>query len=197
MKENAEQMKLAADLFKANVEKYNDSLTQTCDKITDMLKGAEDFLLYVAESTSAIKDAAEPVQQSAITLKNYLDQIEQATKQLHEEIAVQLTTLTEANRQSGDNVNRLIEGMNEYEKNIEHAWENYESNFNRVGGELEKATDIVTDRLQKYNEMMNFGMTKALHDFDESVRNAIGSLQSLVDDMQDSLNDLQEKRRLD
>ena len=105
--------------------------------------------------------------------------------------------LTEVNRQSGDNVNRLVAGMNEYEEHIEQAWENYESNFNRVGGELEKTTDIITERIQKYNEMMNGGMTKALLDFDKSVSGAIGSLQALVEDLQDAVDDLHKERRHD
>lgn len=194
---NAEQMKLAAELFKATVEKYHGTLTQTCDKITNLLKGAEDFLLYVDDSTSAIKDAAEPVQQSTLALKNLLDQTEQATKKFHEEISAQLSTLTEANQRSEKNIFLLVAGLQEYEKNIEQAWKNYEGNFNRVGGELEKATNIITERLQKYNEMMNGGMQKALTDFDKSVSGAVGSLQALLEDLQDSIDELQKKRQRD
>ena len=72
---------------------------------------------------------------------------------------------------------------------------NYESNFNRVGGELEKATNIITERLQKYNEMMNSGMASALSNFDKSVSNSIALLQGLVEDLQDSIDDLNRKKR--
>ncbi len=197
IEENAEQMKSVADFFKATVEKYNDSLTHNCDKITNLLKGTENVLLQVNEATTAIKDAAEPIQQSALTLKNYLEQLDQATKHLHDEISAQLSTLTEANNRSEKNIFLLTAGLQEYEKNIEQAWANYESNFNRVGGELEKSTDLITDRLQKYNEMMNGGMTKALTDFDKSVSGAVGSLQALVEDLQDTIDDLKKERRLD
>lgn len=196
-KENAEQMKLATDIFKSTVEKYNNSLTQTCDKITNVLKGTEDFLSQVDNATAALKEAAEPVQQSTLALKNLLDQTEQATKKFHEEISAQLSTLTEANQRSEKNIFLLVAGLQEYEKNIEQAWKNYEGNFNRVGGELEKATNIITERLQKYNEMMNGGMQKALTDFDKSVSGAVGSLQALLEDLQDSIDELQKKRQRD
>ena len=172
-------------------------MAQYHKSLLELEKSTENVLNQVKESATMIGQAAEPLQQSALTLKNLLEQTEQATKQLHEEIADRLTMLTEVNRQSGDNVNRLVAGMNEYEEHIEQAWENYESNFNRVGGELEKTTDIITERIQKYNEMMNGGMTKALLDFDKSVSGAIGSLQALVEDLQDAVDDLHKERRHD
>ena len=102
--------------------------------------------------------------------------------------------MTLANQKSEENIINLVSGLTEYEGHIKEAWLNYESNFDRVGGELEKSTNIITDRLQKYNEMMNSGMSGILKDFDKSVSNAVGLLQSLVEDLQDAVDDLNRKR---
>ena len=178
-------------------EEYSGAMAQSHDKMLELLKETENILARLNNSTSTIAASAEPLHQSIAALKNFLERTEQATKQLHDEISAQLSRLTDANRQSTANIDNLLTGLREYERNIEQAWQNYEGNFNRVGGELEKATDIVTDRLQKYNEMMNNSMMKNLNDFDKSVSGAIGLLQSMVEDLQDAADDLQKQRRSD
>ena len=126
-------------------------------------------------------------------LKDCLRENELATKQLREEISTQIEKLTKLTWQSGDNIEDLVEGLQEYEKNIERAWLNYENNFNRVGGELEKATDTITERLRNYNDMMNNGMKQTLDRFDKSVTDTVGLLESMVEDLQDSVESIRKK----
>lgn len=193
--ENKKQMKSATELFQSIVDKQNEAMKQYHNSLLELEESTKNVLNEVKESASMIGQAAEPLQQSAILLKECLNQTEQATMQLHDEIFDRLNVLIEADKQSKDNIDRLLTGLNEYERSIKRAWLNYESNFDRVGGELEKATDIITERLQKYNEMMNGSMRDALTDFDKSMSNAIGLLQSIAEDLQDAADDLKKERR--
>ena len=195
--ENANQMKLTTELFQSIVDKHTETMTQYHNKLFELETSTENVLAQIKESTSTIGQIVEPLQQSAVLLKVCLEQIARATRQFHDEISDQITSLIKANQQTQNNIGTLITGLREYEQHVEQAWQNCESNFNRIGGELENATDIITDRLNKYNEMMNGSMSKTLTDFDKSMSGAVGLLQSLVEDLQDAADDLQQKRRFD
>ena len=143
--------------------------------------------------TISLGQAAEPIQKSSSLLKETLKENELAAKKFLDEISVQINKIVAVNQRSEDNIEDLVSGLQEYEKNIERAWVNYENNFNRVGGELEKATNIITQRLQDYNNMMNNGMKQALEKFDKSVTDSVGLLNSAVEDLQDAVDSIRRK----
>ena len=192
---NASQMKLATDLFRDTVSKHSEAIDQSYDRMSEFVQSTEGILSRLKEATISLGEVFVPIQQAISILKSCLEQTDKATKQFHTEIALQINKLTAANQRNETSISNLVSGLKEYEKNVEQAWLNYESNFNRVGGELEKATNIITERLQKYNEMMNSGITSALSNFDKSVSNSIALLQGLVEDLQDSIDDLNRKKR--
>ena len=192
---NASQMKLATDLFRDTVSKHSESIDQSYNRMSEFVKSTEEILSRLKEATISLGEVFVPIQQTISILKSCLDQTDKAAKQFHTEITAQISKLAIVNQRSETSINNLVSGLTEYEKNIEKAWLNYESNFDRVGGELEKATNIITERLQKYNEMMNSGMTSVLSNFDKSVSNAIAMLQGLVEDLQDSIDDLNKRKR--
>lgn len=191
--ENARKIESANNLFQSTLSKHNTTMEKSYTQMEKLLQATENLLQNIKTATASLGQAAAPLQQGVLQLRESLKENEIATRKFHDEISIQINKLVTANQKSEDSIEELVLGLEEYEKNIERAWVNYENNFNRVGGELEKATNIITQRLQDYNNMMNNGMKQTLEKFDRSVTDAVGLLNSAVEDLQDSVDSIRRK----
>ena len=190
---SANQIKVTTSTLQSTITKHNETMEQTYNRTESLMKNTEDVLIRMKEAIASLEQTTVPIQQSVTLLKDCLIKNELVTKQFRDEISAQITKLAMANQRSENNIEHLVTGLKEYEKNIERAWANYENNFDRVGGELERSTSVITEKLQNYNDMMNNVMTKTLQEFDNSVSRAIGLLKSSVEELQDSIADLSKK----
>lgn len=191
--ENARQIGTANNLLQSTISKHNATMEKSYTQMEKLLQSTENLLQNIKTATASLGQVAEPIQKSSSLLKETLKENEIATKRFLDEISIQINKLVTVNQRNENGIENLVSGLREYEKNIERAWQNYENNFNCVGGELEKATNIITQRLQDYNNMMNNGMKQALEKFDRSVTDAVGLLNSAVEDLQDSVDSMRRK----
>ena len=178
----ANQMRNSTMGLQTTLAKHEETLQQNYDRAETLIQRTEKFLSVVESASESLERATAPLQESINSLKDCLEK--------NVPIMNQLTT---ENQKSEQNIRILIAGLQRYEKNIETAWTNYENNFNRVGGELEKATNIITERLGNYNDTMNNTMIKNLQEFDKSISKAVGLLESSVEELQETLDDIFKK----
>lgn len=192
--ESERQIKTTTNLLQSTLSRHNSTMEKSCRQMETFMQDTEKVLSNIKAATTSLGQAAAPIQQGVSLLRESLKANESATKKFLDEISAQINRLATANQKSEDNIETLVLELQEYEKNIQRAWVNYENNFNRVGGELERATNIITQRLQDYNNMMNNGMKQTLDKFDKSVTAAVGSLNTAVEDLQDTVDSLTRKR---
>lgn len=191
--ESANQIESANNLFRSTLSKHNESMEKSYRQMETFMGNTENVLLRIKTATASLGQTAIPLQQSITLLKECLKDNEAAAERFRYEISAQIDKLAKSNQKSKDSIENLVEGLQEYEKNIERAWLEYKNNFDRIGGEIEKATNIITERLNNYNNMMNNGMKETLQDFDNSVSNAVGLLQSAVEELQESVDSFTKK----
>ncbi len=128
----ANQMRTSTLGLQSTLSKHEETLQQNYDRAETLIQRTEKFLTVVESASKSLEQATDPLQKSINSLKDCLEKNVPIMNQLAAE-----------NQKSEQNIRILIAGLQRYEKNIETAWTNYENNFNRVGGELEKATDII------------------------------------------------------
>ena len=192
--ESTRQMETANNLLQSTLSRHNATMEKSCRQMETFMQDTEKVLSNIKAATTSLGQAAAPIQQGVSLLRESLKENETATKKFLDEISAQINRLATASRISENNIETLVLELQEYEKNIQRAWVNYENNFNRVGGELERATNIITQRLQDYNNMMNNGMKQTVEKFDKTFTDAVGLLNSAVEDLQDSVDSLTRKR---
>ena len=192
--ESTRQMETANNLLQSTLSRHNATMEKSCRQMETFMQDTEKVLSNIKAATTSLGQAAAPIQQGVSLLRESLKENETATRKFLDEISVQINKLATANQKSEDNIETLVLELQEYEKNIQRAWVNYENNFNRVGGELERATNIITQRLQDYNNMMNNGMKQTVEKFDKTFTDAVGLLNSAVEDLQDTVDSLTRKR---
>lgn len=122
---------------------------------------------------TTLKQAAEPVKQSTAQLTQNLV-----------ETSAQMKTLADTNQTTRENLAALT---------LQLA--NFVRNFNGIVDQLERATEIITDSLDSYNTKTNEGLTAKLKTFDKSMSEAVGHLQSLIEDLSGALEDFNRNRR--
>ncbi|MBR2216066.1 MAG: anti-phage defense ZorAB system ZorA [Selenomonadaceae bacterium] len=177
------------------IDNHNAAMKKIYDEVKFFAEETQNTLQHISTVSATLNDVAKPIQEATAGLKTQLDIMHRETSVLHSQIGQQIAELTKANGETTTNIARLLTGVKEQGNAIAQAWANYQRNFDRVGGELEKATDIITDRLQKYNEMMSEGMKGSLSAFDKSVSQATNALTKIADELGETAETLAKGNR--
>ena len=170
---HATQISEAVKAFRAIVDAHNATTKEIFAQVQSQLKETKNFLEQVNSAGTSLKQAAEPVKQSTLLL----------TKNLSETSA-QMKNLSAANQITRQNLSDLTTKLKDFT-----------DNFNGIAKELETSTNTIKNSLENYNSKMNDGMTKNLNNFDKRITDAVGHLQSLVQDLSGVLEDFNRKRR--
>ena len=170
---HAAQINEAVKAFRAIVDAHNRTTQETFNKIQALLSETETFLELLNDANISLKQAADPVKQSALQLSRNLT-----------DTAAQMKTLATANQTTRDNLAALSTRLAEFVRN-----------FNGIADELERSTTTITNSLDNYNVKTNAGLTAKLEAFDKSMAGAVGHLKTLLEDLSDALDDFKRNRR--
>ena len=170
---HAAQINEAVKAFRAIVDAHNRTTQETFNKIQALLSKTETFLELLNDANISLKQAADPVKQSALQLSRNLT-----------DTAAQMKTLATANQTTRDNLAALSTRLAEFVRN-----------FNGIADELERSTTTITNSLDNYNVKTNAGLTAKLEAFDKSMAGAVGHLKTLLEDLSDALDDFKRNRR--
>jgi len=194
MKETIEMVKNiaqnTAQSLNNMINAHNDSLKSTFERMRDFSTQTENMLKLVKDSSQAIKNAAEPLNTATSELKQQIELNRKDNKELRDSITAQMDAINKANADITQNLRTLMDGIKGQNQELKEAWEKYGKSYNNISVELEKSTNIVTERLGDYNNMMNEGMKETLANFDKSVNNAAGALKSVVEELQEIVDSL-------
>lgn len=79
--------------------------------------------------------------------------------------------------------------------NLSGQLANFVQNFNGLADELERTTRIIKDALENYNTATDAALKSKLIEFDKNITKAFNSLQGITEDLGDTLNNFNQKRR--
>lgn len=170
---NAMQISEAVKSFRAIVDRHNGTTQEIFSQVQNLLEQTEKFLQGVEAASYSLKQAAEPVTQSTLLLTKNLEATHAQMKILSAVNQTTRTTLFNLTTQLSDVAN----------------------NFNGVADELERSTKIISGSLDNYNDKMSTGLSDALTKFGEKTAEAVGQLQSAVEDLSDTLGNFNKNRR--
>lgn len=131
----------------------------------ELLNATEKFLRNVNEAGYSLRQAAEPVRQSA------------------EQLNRGLNNFTAANQFTRQNLVDLTAQLNMLTKN-----------FNGLADEFARTIEIIRDALDNYNAATNAALREKLAAFDKSMNQAFGYLKEIAEDFGDAHNDFRRGR---
>lgn len=193
LKGNQKQMEDSLTKFQSILDEHNTAMEQTYNRLQILANAIETLLSEAKTAGNAYRDAAVPIQNASSLLKEQLEKTMEESTQIRNNLSKQIALLSSSNEKTNENMNKLMQCIQEAEQRSAEAWKRYEDNFSSISGELERTTDLITERLGKYNDMMRDGMRSHLSDFDNSIASATGALSSLVEDLNDAVEELTRK----
>ncbi|MBR1646522.1 MAG: anti-phage defense ZorAB system ZorA [Selenomonadaceae bacterium] len=170
---NVGQISEAVNAFSEIVKRHNETTQKMFAQVQSLLNETEKFLQQVNTAGDLLKQAAEPVKQSTLQL----------TKNLIETSA-QMENLATANQTTRQNLFDLTNRLS-----------TFVNDFNGIADELERSTNVIKDSLEHYNYEISDGLTKALTQFDQRLKDSAGYLSELVEELTDALEDFKKFRR--
>lgn len=194
MKETIETVKNiaqnTAQSLNSMINAHNGALNGTFERMKEFSMQTENMLKLVKESSLAIKNAAEPLNTVVVELKQQIELNRKDNKELRDSITAQMNTINKANADITQNLRTLMDGIKGQNQELKEAWEKYGKSYDNISVELEKSTDILTEKLQTYNNTMNEGMKNNLSEFDTEVTRAMGMLTQAISDLQEAVDSL-------
>lgn len=185
-----EQMHEMAQYLHGVLEKHDETMKNTYNRFIDIAGGFNALLSQAKASEEALQSAVEPLRDASSSLRDELVRMSEETQKTHDVLAEQMKSLAENGQRTEKSIGTLIKGMGEAEKRTANAWGQYESHFDKISGELENATKVITDSLSAYNTTMQEGMQQQLSAFDQHMGNAVDKLGSAITELGELTEDL-------
>ena len=189
-----EQMHEMAQHLHGVLEKHDETMKNTYNRFIDIAGGFNALLSQAKASEEALQSAVEPLRNASNELQGGLVRMSEEIQKTHDQLAEQMKSLAENGQRTEKNIDTLIKGMGEAEKRTANAWGQYEVHFDKISGELESATKVITDRLFAYNTAMNDGMKEQLSTFDQHMSSAVDKLGSAITELGELTDDLVEAK---
>lgn len=175
-----EQMGAMTRELHRTLTEHNRVMADTYSKFAEIAGGFNSLLAQVKDSETALQKAVAPLLTANAALQKEAERVRADAQKAQQQMAEQLKALGAQGQKTEANIGALVKGMEKSEKQIASAWKLYGERFDKIGKELNEATDTITERLSEYNAVMNEGMKAQLSEFDKSMSNAVGSLSEAI-----------------
>lgn len=184
-KEAKEAMDAAVSSLQNALDAHNASMENARLRIEGICLAVGDLVAQMKDSGNTFKNAAKPVEAATKELQETLHKTTKEAKTLHENVDKQLQQLIEHGEKSEKNLQSLTTNLQEAENRSKEAWQHYKKQFDQVSGELERATEIISKRLEEYNGTMSQGMQDQFSTFAKTVEAVINKLAGAVEEFND------------
>ena len=185
-----EAMDTAVSSLQNALDAHNASMETARSRIEEICMTMSILIQEMKDSGNTFKNAAEPVEAATKELQETLHKTTKEAKTLHENVDKQLQQLIEHGKQNESSLQHLKEELELAQKTSADAWVRYKNNFENVGGELERATKVISENLANYNDTMSRNMQNQFSDFSTQVDHAVGQLKSAIDGLGELIDDL-------
>ena len=181
-------------MLQQTIQEHSSAVGQSYVAIKDMAMTLEQVLEQVDISGRNLKDSVAPIKEATDSLNLQLRIIQSQTDKLHEEIGKQLNDMAKQGVETKQSISALSSTIDNAQKQALEAWSEYNQGFKGIGDELGSVLDGIADKLTNYNQIMNDGMKTHLSEFDGSVAQATGQLKSVIEELNDMIEDMMRQR---
>ncbi len=180
-----EAMDTAVSSLQNALDAHNASMETARSRIEEICMTMSILIQEMKDSGNTFKNAAEPVEAATKELQETLHKTTKEAKTLHDTVGKQLQQLIAHGEKSEKSLQSLTTNLQEAENRSKEAWQHYKKQFDQVSGELERATEIISKRLEEYNGTMSQGMQEQFSTFAKTVEAVISKLAGAVEEFND------------
>ena len=180
-----EAMDTAVSSLQNALDAHNASMKNARSRIEEICMTMSILIQEMKDSGNTFKNAAEPVEAATKELQETLHKTTKEAKTLHDTVGKQLQQLIAHGEESEKSLQSLTTNLQEAENRSKEAWQHYKKQFDQVSGELERATEIISKRLEEYNGTMSQGMQEQFSTFAKTVEAVISKLAGAVEEFND------------
>lgn len=177
-----ETMEAAVSSLQKALATHNTSMANAHSRIEEICNRISILIDDMNDSGNTFKNAAKPVEAATKELQDVLHKTTAETKALHDTVGEQLQQLIVHSKVNETSLQNLADNLQAAEARTVKAWEHYKEQFDTVSGELERSTQIISERLAQYNDMMSQGMQENFSTFATTTDKVIGQLAGVIED---------------
>ena len=164
-------------------------MKQISEDIFTTLQSSQELVKHAGDTADKFNKAAGPIQDVADSMGNQMSKIIEASNRFQRNVVDNTNKLNDTANKNMQNTVQTLQSLQE----IQSAWRAYENNFKDMSGELEKTFRQVNKGIIDYNNATNTGLSDALNKYDESISRTLSMLQTLLDELNDTVDEIRDK----
>ncbi|WP_058484988.1 methyl-accepting chemotaxis protein [Defluviitalea phaphyphila] len=172
-----------------NSMEYIKEITENIKEYDNNFKSIRDTTLNIAEKlNNSYTDIINKLQDSSELLNESIEKVDTDIVSNVSELGNRISSTSERLSELCDDMERLsnkFEHFTEVEKSTQEVWMNYEKNFKELN-------ENINDGIINYTSLIKKGTYDIFKNYDEKVAEAVRSLQSMIESIDNTLEDLGE-----
>lgn len=163
------------------LKQHGESIEAEMSRLDNLMAAIDVTLENVQDAGESIEEAALPVRSASETLSRELEVFSDEMNKLDRNTRSQLEYLIKTNYETSGNIEdlrKLVESSND---KLSETWKKHSHGFDKIGKEIEGATEALAHQLSDYNKKMNEGLSNSLCKFDGQFNNVISDLTEFVE----------------
>lgn len=177
------------DSVKKDREESIQTLREAAQELQNIMKSSDTLIKQAGMTANQFATAAGPMNDVAQTMNTSVNNVIDATKSFNNQVGMTVLELKNMSSENIKSVNLISDALEETKK----SWHAYENVFHGLDNQMGTTLKELEDNLVKYNQLTQGGLSDNLNAFDRSIRMAIGQINSLVQELQEMIEDLQDK----
>lgn len=172
-----------------DITTHQSVMKQISEDIHATLQSSRELVKHAGDTADKFNKAAGPIQDVADTMGNQMSKVIEASNRFQRNVEDNTNKLNDTANKNMQNTVQTLQSLQE----IQSAWRAYENNFKDMSGELEKTFRQVNKGIIDYNNATNTGLSDALNKYDESISRTLSMLQTLLDELNDTVDEIRDK----
>ena len=177
------------DSVKKDREESIQTLREAAQELQNIMKSSDTLIKQAGMTANQFATAAGPMNDVAQTMNTSVNNVIDATKSFNNQVGMTVLELKNMSSENIKSVNLISDALEETKK----SWHAYENVFHGLYNQMCTTLKELEDNLVKYNQLTQGGLSDNLNAFDRSIRMDIGQINSLVQELQEMIEDLQDK----
>ncbi len=185
MKQN---LQVTVEKLQQLLEGHNNAMTKAYNEFNDITGKATNIVASAKDAAGKFGEAAVPVSKATDGLKEQLEKVVAATVSFNNSVGTQNRVLAETVRANEAKMQTYLESLQTGQK----AWKAYEEHFAGISGEMERTFNTLESGIKNYQATTDKGLKNNLSDFDKAISNAINTLSTYIDELNENADALKD-----
>lgn len=173
-----------------NRDNYIETLKNVTRELQNTIASSDALIKQAGVTADQFASAAGPMNDIAHTMNTSVNNVIDATKSFNNQVGMTVLELKDTSSSNIKSVNTIREALERTEK----SWHAYENVFQGLDAQLGKTFTELEENLVKYNQLTQNGLSDNLIAFDKNIGTAIGQVNTLVQELQETIEDLTDQK---